>query len=116
MQNAECRKQRAESRQKAEGRSLAASGPPCSRLYLTTSSRIIGAAGQLEPETGEFVSHTITTFYEFSLYRAKDAGEREYYGTTSYNVTRREIGKDGNLFDHIPIARRFFGTSKQGVV
>ena len=66
-----------------------------------------GEKYDIEPETMKLINMRIADIVEFSLYRAKNAGERNYYGTTNWNVSNTSIQQNSDgFFQKIPFINK----------
>jgi hypothetical protein len=60
----------------------------------------------IDPELMPTITTRVGDIVEFSLYRAKDHGERDYYGKSVFETTTRRIDSDRGILEHIPLLRK----------
>lgn len=67
----------------------------------------------LNPEAIPLISLRLADIVEMALYRAKNGGERDYYGSTNYNVSNTNITDQPGILSSVPVLNRFSKRRKE---
>ena len=57
---------------------------------------------EIKPENMSVIFNKLYDFVYIALHRCKNAGERDYYGSTNVSVSKTDITRGGSIMDHIP--------------